>query len=68
MSIRLPKSASAPSASAISVAIGIAQALEVADPELKIAKINAGVIIPPIAAIIGSAADFGSLACKVSGR
>ena len=40
MSIRLPKSASAPSARAISVAIGIAQPLEVADPELKIAKIN----------------------------
>jgi hypothetical protein len=45
----------------MSVGIAIAHAREALPLELQIAKINAGIAIPPIAAKTGNAAFFGFL-------
>ena len=57
---RSPRSDTTPTANAISVAIGIPQP-EAGSPDgLKAKKMSAGKTIPPIAAIAGRAAAFGS--------
>ena len=52
---RLPSSATTPSANAMSVAIGMPQPSLPSPPALNARKIAAGTIIPPSAAIAGSA-------------
>ncbi len=57
---RRPSSATTPATMAMSVAIGIPHPRDPLPPAFSIAKITAGAIIPPNAAMTGSAACFGS--------
>ena len=59
--IREPNNANAPSASAISVGIATAQAFTELCPVLNKTKMRAGIAMPPIAAMTGSAAFLGFL-------